>query len=153
MKTSLPAPPERLSVPAPPVIISAPAPPEITSSPPLPTRVSIPPLPFRISAPVPPVKESPKLPPCAVSFKSSLLVTVNFSPFDKVVTLASRAEPSTSKAVCVIPAARVIVTLPILSSRPRSVTTSFSTLVIFALKAAVVASPTPSETAVSSFSI
>ena len=153
---SLPAPASILSTPVPPVMLSIPVPPVITSLPPAPRSVSLPPLPVKISAPEPPVSESPKPPPRAVSLRLSLLVTVSTSPLAKVVTFASRDEPSTSKANCVIPAARVTVTSPALLSAPRSVTISFSTLVTDVPKAAVVAVPTPSPTpptASSSFSI
>ena len=70
----------------------------------------------------------------------ALLSTVNASPLD-VVTLASREEPSISKAVPVDPALIVTLTSPAELSVAPSTITSFSTFVTFAPNTAVVASP------------
>ena len=97
-----------------------------------------------ISAPEPPVILSLNPPPLAVRATLSLFVITALSPVVVgAVTLASRADASTSRAVDVSPEAIVIVTSPALSSAPVSVITIFSTLVRFEPTVAAVASPTP----------
>ena len=94
-----------LSIPVPPSMVSLAAPP---------ISVSLPPLPVNESVPEPPVRLSPNPPPIAVNLVSSLFVTVSNSPFVSVVTLASRDEPSTVRAVPKKPEAIVTVTSPAL---------------------------------------